>query len=113
MDNTNILKLLEEEGIELTDNIQEAIYIMSDGRLISGMFDCGIRGIDHRIIECLFEDMDRYTDEFWDEALNRTNLVMYVPETKTVLIKQGQNVTDKQLAVIDKLRKTNCSIDYF
>ncbi|HFO1886517.1 TPA: hypothetical protein ACHHNH_002798 [Staphylococcus aureus] len=113
MDNINVLKLLEEEGVKLTDNIDEAIYIMADGRFISGMFDSGVRGEDHRIIECLFGDIDRDIEGFWDEALNRANLVMIVPETKTVLIKQGQNVTDKQLDVIDKLGKTNYRIDYF
>lgn len=82
MDIELIIKLLDSEGIELTSNIDEAIYILADGRMVSGMFDYGVRGIDHRNIEVLFDDVDRHSENFWDEILNRACLVMYVPETK-------------------------------
>ena len=93
--------MLEEEGVELTDDINQAIYILSDGRLISGMFDCGIRGVN------------RDSENFWDEVLNRACLVMYVPETKTILIREKQNITDKQLEMIDKLKKQKHKVEYF
>ncbi|MBI5973908.1 hypothetical protein [Staphylococcus caledonicus] len=113
MDNAQIICLLEDEDIELTKNIEEAIYIMSDGRYISGMFDSGIRGIDHRVIESLFDDIDRETEGFWDKALNRLSLVMYVPETNTVLLKDNQKVTDKQLEVIENLKEDNHKVESF
>lgn len=113
MDNIQIIQMLEEEGVELTDDINQAIYILSDGRLISGMFDCGIRGVDHRIIELLFEDVGRDSENFWDEVLKRACLVMYVPETKTILIREKQNITDKQLEMIDKLKKQKHKVEYF
>lgn len=113
MNNIKIIQMLEEEGVELTDDINQAIYILSDGRLISGMFDCGIRGVDHRFIEFLFEDVNRDSENFWDEVLNRACLVMYVPETKTVLIKRNQNITDEQLKIINNLENQKNSVEYF
>ncbi|HHP7503175.1 TPA: hypothetical protein ACSGGW_001960 [Staphylococcus aureus] len=113
MDNAEIINLLEGEGIEITENINEAIYIMSDGRLISGMYDCGIRGIDHKVIECLFDDIDRDENNFWDVVINRTRLVMYVPETKTILLKKNQVITDSQLTIINQLNKSTNTVEYF
>ncbi|MDU0936944.1 MAG: hypothetical protein E7A88_00200 [Dermabacter sp.] len=113
MDIELIIKILDSEGIELTSNIDEAIYILADGRMVSGMFDCGIRGIDHRVMEILFEDVDRDSENFWDEVLNRACLVMYVPETKTVLIKRNQNITDEQLKIINNLENQKHSVEYF
>ncbi|CFH41724.1 TPA: hypothetical protein ACF5GV_002787 [Staphylococcus aureus] len=113
MDIELIIKILDSEGIELTSNIDEAIYILADGRMVSGMFDCGVRGIDHRVMEILFEDVDRDSENFWDEVLNRACLVMYVPETKTVLIKRNQNITDEQLKIINNLENQKHSVEYF
>lgn len=113
MDIELIIKLLDSVGIELTSNIDEAIYILADGRMVSGMFDYGVRGIDHRNIEVLFDDVDRDSENFWDEILNRACLVMYVPETKTILIREKQNITDKQLEMIDKLKKQKHKVEYF
>lgn len=113
MDIELIIKILDSEGIELTSNIDEAIYILADGRMVSGMFECGVRGIDHRVMEILFEDVDRDSENFWDEVLNRACLVMYVPETKTVLIKRNQNITDEQLKIINNLENQKHSVEYF
>ncbi|MBG3486505.1 hypothetical protein I4874_14035 [Staphylococcus aureus] len=113
MDIELIIKILDSEGIELTSNIDEAIYILADGRMVSGMFDCGVRGIDHRVMEILFEDVDRDSENFWDEVLNRACLVMYVPETKTVLIKRNQNITDEQLKIINNFENQKHSVEYF
>lgn len=113
MDIELIIKILDSEGIELTSNIDEAIYILADGRMVSGMFDCGVRGIDHRVMEILFEDVDRDSENFWDEVLNRACLVMYVPETKTVLIKRNQNISDEQLKIINNLENQKHSVEYF
>ncbi|WP_215392833.1 hypothetical protein [Staphylococcus aureus] len=112
MGNTEIINILEEEGIGLTEDINEAIYIMSDGKFISGMYDCGVRGTDHRVIECLFGDIDRHEDDFWDVVLKRAKLVMYVPETKTILLKDNQVITDDQLEVIEKHDKS-ITVEYF
>ena len=59
--NNQIIKMFKAEGVEITNNLKEAIYILSDGTLIGGMFYDGMRTEDHRIIEILFGDINRYT----------------------------------------------------
>lgn len=94
--NKTIIKLFEDEGIETTTNIDEAIYILSDGTLISGMFYDGMRTEDHRIIEVLFDDIDRYTEGFWELAHNRSGMIQHVPETSFILYKESQIITEAQ-----------------
>lgn len=94
--NKEIIKAFEDEGVETTDNLNEAIYILSDGTLISGMFYDGDRTEDHRIIEVLFDDIDRYTPNFWNIAHKRTGMIQHVPETSYILKTVGQEVTTEQ-----------------
>lgn len=101
--NQEIIKMFESEGIETTDNLNEAIYILSDGTLISGMFYDGDRTEDHRIIEVLFEDIDRYTPNFWHIAHQRTGMIQHVPETSYILKTVGQDVTTEQQEYFDQV----------
>ena len=94
--NKQIIEMFETEGIETTDNLSEAIYILSDGTLISGMFYDGSRTEDHRIIEMLFNDINRYTPNFWNIAHERTGMIQHVPETNYILKTVGQEVTTEQ-----------------
>ena len=94
--NKQIIKMFETEGIETTDNLKEAIYILPDGTLISGMFYDGSRTEDHRIIEILFNDINRYTPNFWHIAHERTGMIQHVPETSYILKTVGQEVTTEQ-----------------
>ena len=94
--NKQIIKMFETEGIETTDNLKEAIYILSDGTLISGMFYDGSRTEDHRIIEILFNDINRYTPNFWHIAHEITGMIQHVPETSYILKTAGQEVTTEQ-----------------
>ena len=94
--NEQIIKMFEVEGVETTDNLAEAIYILSDGTWISGMFYDGDRTEDHRIIEVLFDDIDRYTPNFWSIAHKRTGMIQHVPETSYILKTVGQEVTTEQ-----------------
>lgn len=94
--NEQIIELFEAEGVETTESLDEAIYILDDGTLISGMFFYGMRTEDHRIIEILFDDIDRYTEDFWKQAHERTGMIQHVPETSFILIKQGQEPTAEQ-----------------
>lgn len=96
MTNQEIIEIFENEGVETTNDITQAIYILSDGTLISGMFYDGDRTEDHRIIEVLFDDIDRYTDNFWQLAHERTGVIQHVPETSYILVKDGQTVTEEQ-----------------
>ena len=101
--NKQIIKIFEDEGIETTDNINEAIYILTDGTLISGMFYDGMRTEDHRIIEVLFDDIDRYTSNFWSIAHKRTGMIQHVPETSYILKTVGQEVTTEQQAYFNQV----------
>ncbi|BDA81641.1 hypothetical protein [Staphylococcus phage vB_SsapH-Golestan-100] len=96
--NNQIIEMFEAEGVETTESLAEAIYIMSDGTLISGMFYDGMRTEDHRIIEILFDDIDRYTPNFWHIAHQRTGMLQHVPETSYILKTVGQDVTTEQQA---------------
>ena len=101
--NNQIIRMFEAEGVETTDNLEEAIYILSDGTLISGMFYDGDRTEDHRIIEILFDDIDRYTPNFWSIAHERTGMIQHVPETSYILKTVGQGVTTEQQTYFNKV----------
>lgn len=94
---------------QLTDDINEALYILRDGSMISGMYEDGIRGDDHRMIEGLISEgetmhqNDQATVDFWKALHQKTSLVRVVPETKQALIAKGQKLTANQKEVIDEL----------
>lgn len=101
--NEQIIELFEAEGVETTENLNEAIYILDDGTLISGMFFDDMRTEDHRIIEVLFDDISRYDNNFWEQAHERTGMIQHVPETSFILIKQGQEPTAEQEQYFDEV----------
>lgn len=94
---------------QLTDNINEALYILRDGSMISGMYEYGIRGDDHRMIEELISEgeamyqSDQATVNFWKALHRKTSLIRVVPETKQALIAKGQKLTASQKEAIDEL----------
>ena len=94
---------------QLTDNINEALYILRDGSMISGMYEYGIRGDDHRRIEGLISEgeamyqSDQATVNFWKALHRKTSLIRVVPETKQALIAKGQKLTASQKEAIDEL----------
>ncbi len=97
-----LMKLLDENGYYLTDNIKESIYILRNGKMISGNFDCGIRGVEHReIAELFIEDEDRYSPTIWSDLHDRTGVVMVVPEKMELLIMEGQELTEEQIETIN------------
>ncbi|MEC5376780.1 hypothetical protein VWJ19_00090 [Staphylococcus hominis] len=98
----DIIAMFKDNDMTTTENIEEAIFILPNGQLISGEFDCGIRGLDHHVIEGLFDDLDRGNDTFWNDIVERTNIIQYVPETEIALIKEGQHITKEQQAMINQ-----------
>lgn len=98
----DIITMFKDNDMTTTKNIEEAIFILPNGQLISGEFDCGIRGLDHHVIEVLFDDLDRDNDTFWNDIVERTNIIQYVPETEIALIKEGQHITKEQQAMINQ-----------
>lgn len=83
------LKEFMEDAVT-TEDINQAIFIMNDGTLIDGEFDCGIRGNDHNELLSYFEGLD------WEELHNQLNIVRLVPETKIALIGKGQKLNQLQ-----------------
>lgn len=100
--NKYIEENIEDEGYQFTDNPEEAIYILTNGKMIDGMFDYGSRGEDHRMIEA-FTKKDRYDDGFWDEVHLDMGLVRLVPETYVALVRQGQRISDEQKAILEEV----------
>ena len=97
-----IVDRFKDDGLELTSNPQDAIYVLRDGRMIKGVYH-GIRSEDHRCAECLFDDIDRYDPHFWDKLLEATGMVILHPETEKAVIGRNQSITYAQQQVVDKL----------
>lgn len=100
---------VEDYGYEMTDNLDEALYILRDGSMISGGYDMGIRGEDHNmIVDLISEGVEKNknsegANNFWKALHQKTNLVRVVPETNSALIATGQQLTAPQRHVIDEL----------
>ena len=97
-----IKRILKEEGCTFTDKIDEAIFILRDGAMIAGDFVDGIRGLDHRIIENCMKDANRYDSDFWSKVHAFLGVVQVVPETKKILVMEGQAMTNEQLKILFK-----------
>ena len=92
MKTINVAASLKEfmEDAVTTEDISQAIFIMKDGTLIDGEFDCGIRGDDHN------ELLDYFDGMTWEELHQQLNIVRLVPETKFALIGKGQELNQLQ-----------------
>ena len=102
MTNEQIVEKMNELGLKFTQNPKEAIYALSDGRLISDDFKKGIRGEEHRVLESIV-DGNRYDKNFWDKALSSTKMLMLVPETKVAIMSDNQQLSLQQNAILKKL----------
>lgn len=104
-----LVKNLLEAEVQLTEDINTAMYILDDGQMIDGEFDFGIRGQDHRIIEAGI-DYDRYAKDFWTRLHREYRVVRLVPETNVALVKGRQRLTEAQKAL---LANTNYEIEVY
>lgn len=104
VDMKKVKETFEEYGYKMTKKFMEAIYIFPNGEMVDGGFDCGSRGEDHRMIECIMDGMDRYTSGFWDAVHDIYGVVRLVPETKYALVKIGQELTKEQRRLIKAYR---------
>lgn len=85
--NDRLLKDIEDGEFEATNSVYEALAILSDGTMISGDFDCGIRGLDHNALTT--------ETEGWDD-LHNAGVIRLVPESGVALIAVGQELSDDQ-----------------
>lgn len=95
-------EILLQHDIETTTNPIEAIYILNDGTLVSGVYYDGERSEDHRILE-LISKYDRYDDFFWLDLFMNHALVMLEPETKTIYTAENQIISTTQLNIVTDL----------
>lgn len=91
--------ILKDADMEMTNNIDEAIFIFKDGSMIDGEFEGGYRGTDHNVIKGLrgekgFNKLKGVNE--WAEIHMNTNVVRLVPETNYALIMKGQKLSKIQ-----------------
>ena len=91
-------------GIELADNLSDAIYIFDCGVMVSGEFCDGIRGNDHNILRGELPNSDTY-----EELHNNYAVARLVPETKTALV-SGLQLSQKN---IEKLTSFGYGIEKY
>lgn len=96
-----INEIFEENGYKFTSNPLEAIYIFPNGAMVDGEYDYGTRSLDHRMIECLFDDIDRYHNDFWDRVHNDFRVVRLIPESRVAMIRTGQPLSEIQNKIIN------------
>lgn len=89
------------EDEEKTDNVNESIFIMENGVMISGQYDMGMRGIDHNcIIGVAPDDIENHADK-WDYIHHKHNVVRIVNETGVALIGKNQELNEDQLSLLE------------
>ena len=96
-----LIKRLAEYDVQTTDRIAEAMYLLPDGRMISGNFDHGMRGDDHRAIFAGVDYGDMYESNdpgrtHWDRLHREYRVARLVPEARYALIRKGQRLTEIQ-----------------
>lgn len=98
----HIISNFFKERTGFTENPLEAIFMLRDGQLVSGGYDCGIRGEDHCIAEGL-SNSNRNESDFWSRLHYETDFIRLVPETRIALIMEGQILNSLQDSLIHKI----------
>lgn len=112
IDNSDIEQWIHDTGLQFTDLVEESIYILRDGRLISGGFDYGVRGEEHRCIDSLVE-LSGYDSSKWKIFHTVTDMVMVVPETKELLLMNGQVLTPSQTIICNEAIEKGFSVSCY
>lgn len=90
MTKNEMKNLLINDGIELTDNLGEAIYLFNNGLMVSGEYCDGLRGTDHNTLLNEFDHSATY-----EELHQNYKVARLVPESMTALVSGLQLDTDK------------------
>ena len=83
-------QLLIDDGIELTDNLGQAIYLFNNGLMISGEYCDGLRGTDHNT---LLNELDHSAT--YEELHQNYKVARLVPESMIALVSGLQLDNDK------------------
>lgn len=96
--------LLIDDGIELTDNLGQAIYLFNNGLMVSGEYCDGLRGTDHNT---LLDELDNSST--YEELHNHYAVARLVPESMTALVSGLQLDSDK----LDMLKDYGYTIESY
>lgn len=96
--------LFIDDGIELTDNLGQAIYLFNNGIMVSGEYCDGYRGTDHRT---LLDELDNSST--YEELHQHYKVARLVPESMTALVSGLQLDADK----IDLLKEYGYTIESY
>lgn len=81
--------------IVATEDISEAIYLFENGAMISGEYDCGIRGTDHNGLKSEFPELS------WLEMLEQLGVIMLVPEEGVAYKAPTMHPSEEILGMLD------------
>jgi len=96
--------LFIDDGIELTDDFGQAIYLFNNGLMVSGEYCDGLRGTDHNT---LLNELDNSAT--YEELHQNYKVARLVPESMTALISGLQLDNDK----LDMLKAYGYSIQNY
>lgn len=82
------------EMYSLTTNINECIYILRDGKMISGEFCDGIRGLDHLSLASSLNETEI-------DVIIKYGIVLVTPEAQEAMI--PSNISKEQKNILDQL----------
>lgn len=93
--------------LTLTNNLNESLYLLTNGKMVSGCDEYGERSEDHRyMLDLVLNGQNYYTlkdtTKAWKKLHDETGLVRICPETKTALIATNQALTTRQKAILNK-----------
>ena len=96
--------LFIEDGIDLTDDLGQAIYLFNNGLMVSGEYCDGIRSIDHNI---LLDELGHSAT--YEELHQHYAVARLVPESMTALVSGLQLDADK----LDTLKDYGYTIEKY
>jgi hypothetical protein len=91
---------LDDTDLHFTNDIEQAMYLFPDGRMISSTFE-GMRGLDHNCIGG-FEGLPNIQNEdFWEKVYDGIGAVRVIPETEVAMISDTQCLSQEQKEILD------------
>ena len=96
--------LFTDDGIELTDDLGQAIYLFNNGLMVSGEYYDGVRSVDHNT---LLNELDNSST--YEELHQNYKVARLVPESMTALISGLQLDPDK----LDLLKNYGYSVQNY
>ena len=83
-----------------------AIYVLRNGKMLSGEFVDNVRCIDHRSIGYIIDSNPYICDDFWLQVF-QLGVIMLIPETRQIAYPSFIKPTAKQRKIISYLRANN------